>query len=180
MFCFFVKRSPHRHLWHHTQSFLHCVVPRSHKEPCFAVYICVCWGLGGVDWVLPVLNLWWDCHMNATLCLTHLPDYISVLILSINVKVQHFQLRVCYVWLILIPLCVNTHTQTCTHARTHTHKHSQTHTQTHTHTHTHTHKLTHTHIVHTHHCLLSANLCFIWLWIKCGTRRHRQTWVPAF
>ena len=31
--------------WHHTQSFLHGAVPRSHREPCFSVYIyivCVC------------------------------------------------------------------------------------------------------------------------------------------
>ena len=34
-----VIRSRHRHLRYYTQSFLHGAVPRSHREPCSAVYI---------------------------------------------------------------------------------------------------------------------------------------------
>ena len=111
--------------------------------------------------------------MNATLCLTHLPDYISVLILSINLKVQHFQLRVLCLAHINPAFCQHTHTNTHTRMHTHTHtnthkltpfcvnthtcKHARTHAHTHTHTHTNTHKLSlslslslsHTH-THTH------------------------------
>ena len=69
--------------WHHTKSFLHGAVHRSHREPCFSVYIymgCCCF-LSEGRWVWCGSNeiccCWWLC----VLCAKCVP--VSVVLLVI-------------------------------------------------------------------------------------------------